>query len=158
MAVIAEAGTATIGMGLKNAGGGWIASWMSPVRMSDSIICERAFEFAVRILRLGDRIWPRSPSARHVAKQVMSSGTSIGSNAEEAQEAQTKADYIAKMSVSRKESRETRYWLRLALRAGVVKQDEVAWELDEVRQLRAMIIAAIKTARLSDRRGPVKGP
>src|SRR5215472_8743784 len=36
--------------------------------MSDSIICERAFEFSSRVLKLGDRVWERSPGARHVAR------------------------------------------------------------------------------------------
>jgi four helix bundle protein len=83
----------------------------------------------------------------------MGCGTSIGSNAEEAQDAQTKPDYVAKMSVSRKESRETIYRLRLAVRAQVVTSDEVAWELGEAGELRAMIISAIKTAQSSPSRG-----
>ncbi len=83
----------------------------------------------------------------------MRCGTSIGANAEEAQDGQTKPDYIAKMSVSRKESRETRYWLRLAVRINAVKADEVAWEMQEVGELRAMIVAAIRTAQSNPSRG-----
>jgi four helix bundle protein len=78
--------------------------WKSHV-VAPSIICDRAFEFACRILKLTDRIWGRGPAARHVASQLTKSGTSIGANAEEAQEGQTKADFIAKMSISRKEAR-----------------------------------------------------
>jgi four helix bundle protein len=83
----------------------------------------------------------------------MGCGTSIGANAEEAQEGQTKADFIAKLSVSRKESRETRYWLRVAVRVEAATANEVEWELREAGELRAMIIAAIKTARSSSGRG-----
>src|SRR5437762_2940923 len=104
--------------------------------MSESIICNRSFEFAVRILKLCATLWNRGPIARHIASQLMKCGTSIGSNAEEAQEGQTKPDYIAKMAVSRKESRETRYWLRIALRAEAVTAAEIAWELREVGELR----------------------
>jgi four helix bundle protein len=93
--------------------------------VAESIICARAFEFAVRILKLCEELWKRGPIGRHLASQLMKSGTSIGSNAEEAQEAQTKPDFAAKLSVSRKESRETRYWIRLAIRAQVVTLDEV---------------------------------
>jgi four helix bundle protein len=93
--------------------------------MSQSMICERSFEFAV----------------------------SIGSNAEEAQDGQTKPDFIAKMAVSRKESRETVYWLRLAIRSNVVTAAEVKWALTEAGELRAMIVAAIKTAQSSPSRG-----
>jgi len=91
------------------------------VRVSKSIICERAFEFAIRILKVCQQLWQRGPIARHIASQLMRCATSIGSNAEEAQDAQTKPDYIAKMAVSRKESRETLYWLRIAVRTEVVK-------------------------------------
>jgi len=77
-----------------------------------------------------------------------------GSNAEEAQDGQTKPDFIAKLAVSRKESRETLYWLRLAIRSDVVTADEVKWELTEAGELRAMIVAAIKTAQRSGSRGP----
>jgi len=60
---------------------------------------------------------------------------------------------IAKLAISRKESRESLYWLRLALRVEVVKPEEVKWELEQATQLRAMIISAIKTARSSRSRG-----
>ncbi len=85
--------------------------------------------------------------------QLFRWGPSIGANAEEAQDGQTKPDYIAKMSVSHKESRETRYWLRLAVRINAVKADEVAWEMQEVGELRAMIVAAIRTAQSNPSRG-----
>lgn len=121
--------------------------------MSDSIICERAFEFSARILTLCTKLWDRGPAARRVASELIRCGTSIGANAEEAQDGQTKPDYVAKMSVSRKESRETLYWLRLGLRAKVVTQEEVAWEVREAAELRRMIVAAIITAQSNSSRG-----
>ena len=121
--------------------------------MSDSIICERAFEFSSRILALCTKLWDRGPAARRVASELIRCGTSIGANAEEAQDGQTKPDYIAKMSVSRKESRETLYWLRLALRAKVATNDEIVWELREAGELRAMIVAAIIKAQSNASRG-----
>ena len=120
---------------------------------SKSIICDRAFEFASRALKLCDRLYERGPSARHVANQLIRCGTSIGSNAEEAQEGQSKADFIAKLSISRKEARETTYWLRLAVKNEIAGPDEIKWELNEARQLLAMIRSAILTARASESRG-----
>src|SRR5262249_26149360 len=79
--------------------------------MAESLICARSFEFGARILALCDKVWSRGPAARHVASELMRSGTSIGANAEEAQEGQSKADFIAKMCVSRKEARESGFWL-----------------------------------------------
>ena len=95
----------------------------------------------------------RGFSARHVAGQLIRCGTSVGANAEEAQEGQTKADYISKMSVSSKESRESGFWLRLAVATGIVKKGEVDWELREANELRFMIRAAIRTARSRPDRG-----
>ena len=83
----------------------------------------------------------------------MRCGTSIGANAEEAQEGQSKVDFIAKLSISRKEARETTYWLRLVVKNGIAGADEIKWELNEARQLLAMIRSAILTARSSESRG-----
>ena len=83
----------------------------------------------------------------------MKCGTSIGANTEEAEEGQTKPDFIAKLSIARKEARETRFWLRLSLKAAVVTRDEIAWELEESGELLAMLISAIKTGQTSAWRG-----
>ena len=56
------------------------------------------------------------------------------------------------MAISRKESRETRYCLRVAVKLGKVTAQEVDWELKEAGELRAMIVAAIKTAQASPSR------
>jgi four helix bundle protein len=87
----------------------------------------------------------------------MRCGTSVGANAEEAQDAQTKPDFIARLSVSRKEARETRYWLRVSIHAGIATAAEIDWELREIGEIRAMIIAAISTARASSSRGRTSG-
>jgi len=121
--------------------------------MASRIIAERAFEFGCRIVKLCERLWGGGPAARKVADQLFGCGTSIGANAEEAQGGQTKADFLAKLAISRKESHETVYWLRIAVRSGVVSKDDVAWELDEAQQLKAMITSAIKTGQSSSSRG-----
>jgi four helix bundle protein len=123
------------------------------VNMPPCIICDRAFEFAARIVKLCDAMASRGFSARHIASQLIRCGTSIGANAEEAQEGQTKPDFIAKMSVSRKEAREAIWWLRVVVRTGIATADEVGWELSEAKQLLAMTKAAVKTARGSPNRG-----
>jgi four helix bundle protein len=121
--------------------------------MAQSMICDRSLVFACRVLKLCNKFSDRSPSARHVAHQLIRCATSVGANAEEAQEGQTKADFIAKMAVSRKEAREAAWWLRLATNAGIVTAKEVEWESSEALQLLLMIRAAIRTAQSSTRRG-----
>ena len=124
-----------------------------PRIMASRIISERAFEFAVRIVKLCERLWAQGPAARRIADQLFDAGTSIGANAKEAEGAQTKPDFIARLAVSRKESRESVFWLRLAIASHVTTKEEVAWELDEATQLRAMITQAIRTAQSSPWRG-----
>jgi four helix bundle protein len=121
--------------------------------MASRIIAERTFAFSCRIVRLCEKLWTQGPATRRIADQLFSCGTSVGANVEEAQGGQTKPDFIAKLAVARKESREAVYWLRLAVATGVVKKEDVAWELDEAQQLRAMITQAIKTAQSSPSRG-----
>jgi four helix bundle protein len=121
--------------------------------MPSRVIAERAFEFARRIVKLCERLWTQGPAARKIADQLFKSGTSIGANAAESQGGQTKADFIAKLAVSRKETWESIFWLRLAIATNVTMKEEVAWELDEAQQLKAMITQAIKTAQSSPWRG-----
>lgn len=104
-------------------------------------------------MQLAERLWERGPGARRIASELMRCGPSVGANAEETQDGQTKADFIAKRAISRKESRESRYWLRVAIRLKKVSKEKVAWELNEAGKLRAMIVAAIKTAQSSASRG-----
>ena len=103
-------------------------------------------------MSLAEKLWERGPAARHIGSELMRCGPSVGANAEEAQDGQSKADFIAKLAISRKESRESRYWLRVAIRLKKVTNEEVAWELKEAGELRAMIVAAIKTAQSSSSR------
>ena len=99
--------------------------------MTESVICARAFMFGCRVMELSEKLWERGPAARHIASELMRCGPSVGANAEEAQDGQTKADFIAKLAIARKESRESRYWLRMAIRLKKVTEQEVAWELNE---------------------------
>jgi len=121
--------------------------------MASNKIHERAFEFSRRIVTLCNRLAERGPAGRHIASELLKCGTSIGANSEEAEDGQTKPDFIAKLSVSRKEARESIYWLRLSVASEIATDEETRWELDEARQLRAMIVKALKTAQSSPSRG-----
>ena len=83
-----------------------------------------------------------------MSKQVLESGTSVGANTHEAQAAQTRKDFIAKMNIASKEARETDYWLRLLDRAGFLhefnKRDYTLRESTEIMNIMAKIV---KTAQ-----------
>ena len=75
-----------------------------------------------------------------LGKQLLRSGTSIGANVEEATAAQSKKDFIAKMSISLKEARETNYWLRLLKRTGYIKKVDLINESEEIMNILGAII------------------
>lgn len=117
--------------------------------MSDKLqIVERSFEFAVRVVRLCRFLEKQDRVSQTLANQLLRSGTSIGANIEEAQAGQSKADFIAKMSISRKEARETLYWLRLLKAAEIVeaeKLNDITKEADEVVRI---LTSIVKTSQL----------
>lgn len=82
-----------------------------------------------------------------MANQLLRSGTSIGSNVEESQAGQSKADFISKLSISCKEARETHYWLRLLAATNIIPESKLAALIDEANQLIAILTAIIKNAR-----------
>jgi four helix bundle protein len=76
-----------------------------------NIIRDKSFHFALKIIALSQSL--KEDRNYEIANQIIRSGTSIGANVEEAQAAQSKKDFISKLSISSKEARETKYWLRL---------------------------------------------
>jgi four helix bundle protein len=140
-----------IGQYQRVAGGSFLESGR---RMTESrIISERAFRFACRTVKLCESLWKGGPAARKIADQLFDSGTSIGANSCESQGGQTKPDFVAKLAIARKESWESIFWLKLAIASSIVTKEQVAWELDEAQQLKAMITQAVKTGQSSDWRG-----
>ena len=109
-------------------------------------IDERSFALAVRIVRLAKHL-ARAGVDRALTRQLLRSGTSVGANVTEAQAAQSRRDFIAKMSVAHNESREARYWLRLigATEATLVDRlTPLQQELDEVGRILASILKRTK--------------
>ncbi len=78
---------------------------------SENKIVELSFDFAIAIISLYKQLVEKKEFI--LSKQLLRSGTSIGANVEEAIAAQSRKDFISKMSIASKEARETRYWLRL---------------------------------------------
>jgi four helix bundle protein len=85
-----------------------------------------------------------------LSRQLVRAGTSIGANIEEALAAQSRRDFLAKMSLARKEARESNYWLRLIGETGLATGEEIAPLLAHSTELVRMLTAII----LSTRRNP----
>ncbi len=110
-------------------------------------ITDRTFAFAVRIIRLCQYLEKQDRVSRTLSNQLLRSGTSVGANIEEAQAGQSKADFIAKMSISRKESRETLYWLRLLVATNLVDENMIAEIIKEADELVRILTSIVKTAQ-----------
>src|SRR5687768_3130118 len=112
--------------------------------MKESILRDKTFAFALRVIKLYKYL-----TAEHkeyvLSKQVLRSGTSIGANVEEAKHAQSKIDFVHKLSIAQKEASETNYWLRL-LNKSEYLDDKLAISLiadcDEIQRI---LTASIKT-------------
>jgi four helix bundle protein len=116
-------------------------------------LCERAFRFACDISKLCIRLQERGPVVRRLSMKLLDSGTSIGANIEEGRAGQTKPDFIAKNFISLKESRETRFWIRVIGATDPPLQQELQPFLQEANEFIAMLTTSLKNARLSQSRG-----
>jgi four helix bundle protein len=113
-------------------------------------IVDRTFEFAVRIIQLCGKMDERPGVGRVMMSQILHAGTSVPANVEEAQAAQSKADFVSKMSIALKEARETHLRLRLLVPANVVSTNDLnplIQEADEIRRVIGAIIVSAKRGR-----------
>jgi four helix bundle protein len=86
----------------------------------------------------------KSGVSRMLGKQLFRAGTSIGANVEEAQGGQSRADFISKISIARKEARETLYWLRLLSEAKFISPGKLTDVTGECNELISILTAIIK--------------
>ena len=112
--------------------------------MKESIVKEKSFQFSLKIIILYKKLL--SENEYIISKQLLRSGTSIGANIEEALAGQSKRDFTAKMSISSKEARETKYWLRL-LKESNLTEINVSFLLDDVEELIKMLTSIVKTSQ-----------
>lgn len=114
--------------------------------MKGDDISERLLDFGVRVLRLVE-VLPKTMAGKHVAGQLLRSGTSAGANYEEARGGESKQDFIHKLAVAWKEIRESWYWLRLIAKSGMVKPPLVANLQIEADEISRILSKSLETAR-----------
>jgi len=110
-------------------------------------IVERTFDFAVRIVRLCIYLDEKRGFSRILAPQIVRAGTSIGSMVEEAQAAESRADFISKMSIGLKEARETHFRLRVVAAASVLPLDRVTEIVAEAAEIKLVIGAIVASTK-----------
>jgi len=115
-------------------------------------VAKRTFKFALRTLYIAQKL-SNNPVTNRIIGQLVGSGTSIGSNTEEASAGFSKNDFTFKMSIASKEAREVNYWLRLLRDSGLIKDkgfyDEVVDAIDESDQLKRILTKIVKTSQKS---------
>ena len=115
-----------------------------------SIIVERSVAYSLRIIKVYREL-EKDGVGRILGKQLLRSGTSIGANIHEAQGAQSKADFISKMSIAYKEALESSYWLRLLQEAGLIPPRRLRDLSDETEQLIKILSSIIVTSKKGKR-------
>ncbi len=110
-------------------------------------LAQRTFEFATRVVKLCAVLNEKPGVGRTLATQLLRAATSVGANIEEGQGSQSRADFIAKYSISCKEARESHYWLRLLAAAQVLPETKLLPLIDEANQLVAILTTIVKKCR-----------
>ena len=111
-----------------------------------NVVQEKSFAFAVGIVKAGRRL-QLDRKEWVLSKQLIRAGTSIGANIEEAMAAQSKKDFLAKMSIALKEARETHYWLRVLRDSGLTTEMETEAHLPACQELIRLLSSITLTTR-----------
>ena len=116
--------------------------------MKENVLVEKSLRFGARILKLYQYL-VKTKKETIISKQIVRSGTSIGANINEANYAQSRADFIAKMHISLKETAETEYWIRMLILSEYVEGKFATSLLDDCLELKRILIASLNTAKVS---------
>ena len=114
--------------------------------MKDNVIATKSFQFAIRIVNLYKYL-TNQKSEFILSKQLLRCGTSIGANIAEAEKAQSKADFIAKIGIALKEASETDYWLRLLHQTEYINNAEFSSLQSDIDELIRILSSIRKTTQ-----------
>ena len=107
----------------------------------------KSFIFAVRIVKLCQHL-QSSKKEFVLSRQLLRAGTSIGANVAESQQAQSRSDFISKLSIALKEAVETNYWLRLLQATDLLTEAEFSSIIADCKELEKLLTSIIKSTKL----------
>ena len=114
----------------------------------NNVIEEKSFQFAVDAVKTAKKV--RSEHKEYdLTGQFVRSGTSIGANVNEAQKAQSRKEFIAKMSIASKEANETRYWIRLMKATGYLEEETGNRLQEQASELIRLLTRIVKSTQES---------
>ena len=116
----------------------------------DNLVKDKSFAFALRVVKLY-RILCEERGEYVLSKQMLRSGTAIGALIRESEHAQSKADFINKLSIALKEANETEYWLTLLHGANYLNETEYTSIANDCKELLKLLISIIKITKENGR-------
>ncbi|MBA2606251.1 MAG: four helix bundle protein [Acidobacteria bacterium] len=114
--------------------------------MNVDLMKERTQSFALRIIKLVESL-PNTQTANIVGKQLLRCGTSVGANYRAACRGKSRADFVSKLGIVEEEADEVIYWIEILIKSDLIKHSKVENLLDETKQILAIIVSSINTAR-----------
>lgn len=111
--------------------------------MPENVIKQKSYNFALKIIKPCN--WLKQQKHSEISSQLIRSGTSIGANVEEALAGQSKKDFLNKMSIASKETREANYWLRLLRDAKIPDKEQIQPVLNDSEELIKILTSIVKT-------------
>ena len=114
--------------------------------MKKNIIKDKSFTFAIDIVYLYKKL-VSTDKEFIMSKQLLKSGTSIGANIREAEFAQSKLDFINKISISLKEANETDYWLDLLHATNYINENDFAQYKKKSNEMLKLLVSIVKSAK-----------
>jgi four helix bundle protein len=114
--------------------------------MAENVIVIKSFDFAVKIVKFSFHM-QETKKEYVISRQLLKSGTSIGANIEESQGAISKAEFIAKLQISLKEAKESKYWLRLIEASGIYSNPNLNELKNECGELIVILTSILKSAK-----------
>lgn len=122
---------------------------MGLVNLKESILADKSKAFAIRIINLYKYLC-KEKKEYVLSKQLLRSGTSVGANIREARFAQSKNDFISKMSIALKEISETEYWLELLTETGYISSKQSQSLMNDCTEIIKLLHSTVKTSKLNN--------
>ena len=117
--------------------------------VENNVLADKTITFAIRIAKCYQYL-KQEMQEYVMSKQLLRSGTSIGANVHESVQAQSRADFISKLSIALKEASETSYWLVVLRRADFLSESIYHSLKDDLDEIIRIIISSIKTTKKND--------
>ena len=112
----------------------------------ENVVEDKSFRFAIRVVNLYKHLHQERKEFT-LSKQLLRSGTSIGANVAEAQQAQSRADFISKMGIALKKTSETKYWLRLLHATEYLTSSEFDSIISDCIELEKILVSILKSTK-----------